>query len=174
MSKKYQDFRTFSTRGNQVNFDLVKGQLVEVKNSPYLFFKEKGQNSLHNVETGIACGMLEYVESHIQYINHEIGQALTYFGNINEMPASGKVYPSWYWQFAHEYKEIFNHSMPVDICGLDVIKMDSFIRPLDGQSTRDAIADKYGQKAIDLINSILASPPYMFYFYNPLYIPFNE
>jgi hypothetical protein len=171
---KYQDYRKFMTSANTVFYETVKGYNVIVENSPYSFYKEKGTDILTNVESGIGVGVLEYTESHIDFINHEITEALKYFGNIASMDDSKKVYPSWYWQFAHEFKTIFGFTMPIDICGLDVIKLDSFIRPRDGESTREAIQKKHGQEAANFVDSILNTAPYMFYFYNPTYKAFNH
>lgn len=168
---KYKEYRKALFNGNRVSFETIKGARIPVKNSPYEFFKEKDSDILINVETGIQVGVLSYVESNIEFINHEVDQALKYFGNIQTLE-SEKMFSSWYWQFASEFKAIFNFSMPVDFCGLDVIKLDSFIQPKEDESTKEAILKKYGKSALDLVESILKTKPYFFYFYNPEYVEY--
>ena len=44
------------------------------------------------------------------------------------------------------------------VTGFDVIAFDEFIQPEDGTSTRDAIMEKYGEKAVKLIETLIHAP----------------
>jgi hypothetical protein len=163
---KYTNFKKAVVRSNHVMPVTVKGKMVKVEGSSYKFFQEKGSEILTNVETGILTGKMEQVNDTISFVNIEIRRALEFFGNINDIPDNGKTFPSWYSMFAVEFKTIFGFSMPVDVCGLDVIKLDSLLRTPNGTSTREFIMQKFGEQALALVETIMRNHPYMVYFYN--------
>jgi hypothetical protein len=64
-----------------------------------------------------------------------------------------------YIKYATLFRAIFSrdlHHFWDNVTGLDVVKFDEeFIKPIEGQSTREAILAKYGQTAVDLIDKLI-------------------
>jgi len=157
-------FKTLSIYPNgKVETREASGKKFIVPNSKYTFAQDK-RKLLHNIESGMLCGLPDYVIENLEYIESEISRMIDYFGKASGLPES-KMFPTWYQHYAKDFYALFKFNLPVDICGVDVIKLDDRLQPRSNESLKQAIKRQYGEQAETLVAEMLENPPFCFYFY---------
>ena len=165
---KKQNFEIVKgTCGNATTFEVVEGELLEVKEIPNIqFFIRKINNGYWNiseVKSGLEVFTDKTKKAVIQkLINYElehpsiIKQCVDNARSIDEQKARLKKIN----ELEDEFTRIFNFEMPKCYFtgGIDIIKLDEKLgtNRLDGISMNDYIINKYGQRASEIVDALIS------------------
>ena len=141
----------------------VQGYPIEIEGMNFFVHKDRFSWSISDVKSGLNCFTEDTKKAVIKkmtdFLSNDKNKKFTFECINNSISVS--EYESNMNKFdtlRGELEQVLRFAVPICIWtkNIDTIRLDKMLNVPDGISTSDFIKNKYGQRAVDIINEMLA------------------